>query len=86
MSNSNTARLKLCYMDGTEQQFEYVRPEEVQSLSSRIQEALKLNQVLIEVDDRLLVIPMQNLKAIEISPVPQKLPNFVIRNARLIGS
>ncbi len=86
MSNSNTAHLKLCYMDGTEQRFEYVQAQETQSLSSRIQDVMKLNQVIIEVGDKLLVIPMQNLKAIEISPAPKKLPNFVIRNARLIES
>ena len=86
MGNTNTAHLKICYMDGTGQQFEYARSEEIQTLSSRIQEALKLNQLIIEVGDRVLVIPMQNLKTIEISPAPKKLPNFVIRNARLIES
>lgn len=86
MGNTNTAHLKICYMDGTEQQFESAQAEEIQSLSSRIQEVLKLNQVIIEADDRLVVIPMHNLKTIEISPVPKKLPNFAICNAQLIES
>ena len=65
-------------------QVEYVRAEEVSNIATRIEKAIEANELLIELEDRLLVIPLNNIKYIEITPAPPKLPKFAIRNARLI--
>jgi hypothetical protein len=84
MEKTNTGILKLHYIDGTEQKFEYDRTEEVMTVWSRIQETMKLGQVIIELEDKVMIVPIQNLKTIEIFPKPEKLPNFAVRNGRMI--
>jgi hypothetical protein len=84
MEKTNTGTLKIHYNDGSDMQVEYVRQEEVSNIATRIAEAIESNELLIELEDKLLVIPLNNIKYIEISPAPPKLPKFAIRNARLI--
>lgn len=84
MQKTNTGILKIHYIDGSEMQVEYVREEEVSSIATRIEKAIESDEVLIELEDRLLVVPLNNLKYIEITPPPPKLPKFTIRHARLI--
>ncbi len=85
MFEENTGMLTVHYTDGTEQRFEYTRAKEDVNLAAVVQEALKSSQLVIELQDRMLVIPMQSIKTIEVSPPPSKLPRFVIRNAVLLG-
>jgi hypothetical protein len=84
MEKTNTGTLEIHYNDGSDMQVEYVRQEEVSNIATRIGEAIESNELLIELEDKLLVIPLNNIKYIEISPAPSKLPKFAIRNARLI--
>jgi hypothetical protein len=58
--------------------------EEVSNIATLIEKAIEANELLIELENRLLVIPLNNIKYIEIIPAPPKLPKFAIRNARLI--
>lgn len=76
--------LKIHYTDGSEMVVEYVREEETNSITTQILKAIESNKVLIELEDRLFVVPINNLKYIEIIPAPPKLPKFTFRNARLI--
>lgn len=85
MFEENTGMLTVHYTDGTEQRFEYTRAKEDVNLAAVVQEALKSSQLVIELQDRMLVIPMQSIKTIEVSPPPSKLPRFVLRNAVLLG-
>jgi hypothetical protein len=84
MEKTNAGFLKLTFADGSKQCFEYVRAEDVSSIASRIQESLKANQVLIEMEDKLLIVPISSLKTIEVSPPPAKLPGYTIRFAQLV--
>ncbi len=86
MFEQNAGMLTVHFTDGTEQRFEYARAKEDVNLAAVIQEALKSNQLVIELQDRMLVIPMHSVKTVEVSPPPTKLPRFVIRNAMLVGS
>lgn len=85
MFEQNAGILTVHYTDGTEQRFEYARGKEDVNLAAVVEEALKSNQLVVELQDRMLVIPMQNVKTVEVSPPPSKLPRFVIRNAMLVG-
>jgi hypothetical protein len=51
-------------------------------LSEAIRKAIESERLLVEVEGNLLVIPMRNVKYIELIPVPEQLPDGVIRNAR----
>ncbi|MCP4233198.1 MAG: hypothetical protein GY770_06385 [Aestuariibacter sp.] len=50
---------------------------------NRIQKALDANQLTLEIDNQLFVIPMNNIKYMQVSPSPDKLPETVIRGGEL---
>lgn len=53
-------------------------------LAGRIEKALQTQDLVVELGDRLLVIPMHSILTIELTPPPPKLPAVAIRNAQLI--
>ncbi|MGB3513288.1 MAG: hypothetical protein WBA93_29555 [Microcoleaceae cyanobacterium] len=80
--------LTVRYISGVEQKFEFT--PEVQSnltkLASYLQKLLNSRELMIELEDRLLIIPFQNIESLEISPPPPKMPDVTFRNARLIDN
>ena len=84
MSGQNIGHMTISYTDGTVQRFEYYRAEDLVNLVGLIEDILNSNQLAIEADGTMLIIPMQNIKTIEVSPSPEKMPRYVIRNTRLI--
>ena len=52
-------------------------------IASRVQKALDSNQLAIEIDGELFVIPMNNVKYLQVNPAPEKLPDTVIRNGAI---
>jgi DNA-binding LytR/AlgR family response regulator len=57
--------------------------EDIHQVASRVQNALDANQLAIEISDELFVIPMNNIKYLQVSPGPAKLPKTVIRGGAL---
>jgi hypothetical protein len=84
MIDKAKSTLTVRFVNGTEQKFEFTRPEESASIAQRIQDALNANQLLLELDDRLMVVPFQNILTVEISPPPPKVRGHVLRNVRLV--
>ena len=76
--------LTIRFVNGSEQKFEFIRPEESASIAQRIQDALSANQLLLELEDSLLVVPFQNILTVEVSPPPPKVRGNVLRNVRLV--
>ena len=85
MNKSKKGYLNIRYANGTKQKFEYIREEDTMNIASNIREALNANQLLLELGDRVLIIPFQNIQSIEISPPPGKLPPIAIKNVRFIS-
>jgi hypothetical protein len=52
-------------------------------MASKIQKALDANQLAIDVDGEMFVIPMNSVKYLQVTPAPEKLPDSVIRGATL---
>ena len=52
-------------------------------IASRVQKALDANQLAIEIDGELFVIPMNSVKYLQVNPAPEKLPDTVIRSGAL---
>ena len=84
MIDKTKGTLTIRFIDGSEQKFEFKRLEESSSIAQRIQDALSANQLLLELEDRLLVVPFQNILTIEVSPPPPKVRGNVLRNVRLV--
>jgi hypothetical protein len=86
MNDEIKGALTIRYVNGTEQKFEFnrVSEDEAKFGGTRIQEILSANQVVLELEDRTLIIPINNIQNIEVSPSPVKLPPTALRNVRLI--
>jgi hypothetical protein len=48
-----------------------------------VQKALDANQLAIEIGDEFFVIPMNNIKYLQVNPRPDILPDTVIRGGEL---
>ena len=46
---------------------------------------LKTNTLAIETEDRLVLIPLHNVRSIEVTPPPADLPRYAVRNARVLS-
>jgi len=84
MEKANTGILKIYFIDGSEMQFEYAHEGEANTMASRIEKAIEPRHLLIELEDRVIGIPVDSIKYFEVTPAPPKLPRTTIRNARLI--
>ena len=84
MADGEKRFLTIHYVNGTKQKFEFPQqPDETLSGAARTKELLAGNQLILELEDRILIIPFQSIQAIELSPPPEKLPTTAIRNVRL---
>jgi hypothetical protein len=82
MTEHNTGKLVIRFVDGTEERLEYARlPQDDVNLVARIEEALNAQHLLVEVEGKLVVYPFHTIKAIEVFPVPEKLPRVVMKKA-----
>ena len=57
--------------------------DENYQIASRVQKALDANQLAIEIGDEFFVIPMNNIKYLQVNPRPEILPDTVIRGGAL---
>ncbi|NEQ43271.1 MAG: hypothetical protein F6K00_06810 [Leptolyngbya sp. SIOISBB] len=84
---SQTVRMYIQYVDGTDQLFEW-DPEpagtESANMVSHLQKMLHEDSVLLEMGDKLLILRKETIKTFEITPVPTKLPATTIHNVRLV--
>ena len=51
-------------------------------LAEALRKAVEADRLLVEVEGNLVVIQMRNVKYVELIPVPEQLPEGVIRDAR----
>ena len=84
MNEVSKSILTIRYANGAEQKFEFPRRQDTHSIAAQIKDALSANQILLELEDRFLIIPFQNIQSIEMMPPPAKLPANAIRNVRII--
>ena len=54
-------------------------------IAMNVRKALEQDKLALEVDGDLLVIPLQNVKYIQITPAPPELPQNVLKHAHLLG-
>jgi hypothetical protein len=86
MTKNKTGTMVIRFVDGTEEMLEYARfPQDDANLAARIQEALNAQHLVVEVDGKMIVYPFHNIKAIEVFPVPEKLPRIAMKTARLVS-
>ncbi len=85
MEQTDTREMKIHYMDGKVQRFSFPVQAEPTKAGARLSEMMKMHEIALQLEDRLLLIPTHNVRLIEVSPVDTHLPPFVIRNAKLLN-
>ncbi len=74
--------LTIHFTDGSKLSLSF--PQQVHDpsrMASMIEKALEANQIAIDVSGELFVIPVHNVKYLQVHPTPEKLPDTVIRGA-----
>tara|TARA_R110002073_G_scaffold25463_1_gene84427 strand:+ start:128 stop:385 length:258 start_codon:yes stop_codon:yes gene_type:complete len=84
MAKTKRVIMKVRYNDGTVDKFSFNRNEDDVNLTGRFQQAAESNFLVMELEDRLLAIPMHSIRSIQISPKPGKLAPTVMRNVTRI--
>jgi hypothetical protein len=73
------------YINGDEEHYEFKRQvvDELQ-INKKIQEALEAKFLIIELENKMQLIPFNNVALVEVSPPPVKLPPNCIVGASLV--
>ena len=81
MNDDNKRFCNINFLDGESMRFTYepAHPDEYRSMSLAIEEMSKSNKLIFNIDDRLVIVPINNVRSIEISPSPTNLPITVIK-------
>ena len=81
MSSEKKRFCNINFVDGESMRFIYepARLDEPSSIGRAIQEMSKTNNLIFHLEGKLVIIPMNNVRSIEISPSPKSLPQSVIR-------
>jgi hypothetical protein len=82
---SNQHSLTIYFTDGSDLMVNFPKQDvNPRLLAKRVQTALDARQLAIEVDNQLLVIPIDNIKYFKMSPSPEKLPETVILGGSIL--
>jgi hypothetical protein len=85
MSSKDKRSCIINFVNGEPLRFTYepVRLDEVTSLIQAIGEMSQTNNLIFNIEGKLIIIPMNNVRSIEISPSPVNLPWSVIKGKYL---
>lgn len=74
------------FTDGSKLSFDFPAVQDIDrhSLSARIQELLKDQYLLLEVDGSLMMFPFTNIKYIQSYPAPDPVPASALKGATLV--
>ena len=73
------------FMDGTKVAYDFPKQAEDQtSITSRMIKILEMQYIAIEADESVNLYPVNNIKSIQFYPVPDILPDTVIRDGVII--
>ena len=84
---SEIAKATIHFMDGTKLAIEYPRQagEDAATISMNVRKVLEADKITLEAQGDLIVIPVRNIKYIQISPAPDEIPAGVLRNVKIVG-
>ena len=87
MQDTTTVYGTIYFMDKTKMTLRWPRQagNDPIEIAATIKKALESDKIMAEVEGRLVIIPVRNVKYIEISPAPQKLPKGVLLGAEIVG-
>jgi hypothetical protein len=87
MKDRTTVYGTVHFMDNTKLTLRWPRQagDDPIEIAASVKKALDADKIMAEVEGRLIIIPGRNVKYIEISPAPPKLPKGVLLGAEIVG-
>ena len=83
---SDDVRLVIHFMDGSKIDARFPRQTtDPIKVAQNIRKAMDLDKLTIEMEGQLMLIPLANVKYLQVSPAPDNLPEGVIKGASLIS-
>ena len=79
--------LTVYFLDGSDMSINFPKqPGNPLLLAKRVQAALDADQFTIEIDGELLMIPKSSIKYMTVSPLPDEIPETIIRGGKIVAS
>ena len=79
--------LTVYFLDGSDMSINFPKqPGNPLLLAKRVQAALDADQFTLEIDGQLMMIPKSSVKFMTVSPVPDELPETVIRGGKFVDA
>jgi hypothetical protein len=73
------------FMDGTKVVYDFPeQSDDSSSLATRYKEILDMQYIVVEAEGAIQFYPVANIKSIQLYPLPEVIPDFVIQGAKLI--
>jgi len=82
MNTSQTNDLIVTYTDGTHDHFKFPSQADSFNMANLVEKLLSSAALALQMGDRLLIIPTANIRSVEISPCPGKLPDIVMHDVQ----
>ena len=83
---AKTFRLVIHFVDGSTLDAEVpAQTDDPHKQLKNIRSAMDIDKLMVEVEGQLMLIPLNNVKYLQISPAPENLPNEVIKGGRLVS-
>ncbi len=79
------AHMAIHFMDGTKIVFKYpeLTDTEASMIASKVKKALDQDKIVVQTYDSVIVIPVANIKYIQVTPPPDALPDGILKNAQI---
>lgn len=80
-------RMVIHFMDGTKLMFKYsgLTDTEASMIASKVKKALDQDKIVVRTYDSVIVMPVANIKYIQVTPPPDVLPEGILQNAEIVG-
>ena len=85
MANNPTRIMKIRYVNGTEQSFEFPQQTDPMVVATRIDKVLSQNYLLLALEDKVIIIPRNSILNIEISPAGVPMPDIAFQGVREVS-
>jgi hypothetical protein len=83
---AKTAHMIIHFMDGTKIVFKYPKltDKEASTIASKVKKALDQDKIVVQTYDSMIVMPVSNIKYIQVTPPPDALPDGILKNAEIV--
>jgi len=82
--NDTLMTMTVKYTNGNTQMFQFPRQAEANQAGTRINEVMAGGNLLIDLGDSTMLIPLSSVESVTVSPSPEALPKNAVRDAQLI--